>query len=523
MAHCFVIRNGVPVTTLESYDEMEWTRRLFGTGTLSIRSKLNVDRLSKLERLLDPNPKLAISESTGLDWSNGELTNVVIVNDSLTLPDGVNNGQRLSPIYDLSNVGIASNSVISWNSSEPSGTSVTIETNLSFDGGATWNGWQSASNNGPILGIADGSDLWDVKLQIRQTLTSVGLEKPSLNSVIMSFNGYTDVLGIREGDLIGVTDDPRAEGPDYVYIVESVTFEQIEGARSGEQIHVVGKEYGSLDYRICLPPPFEPPFSDSHHVIVGTVETAMKTLVNVNAGPGAIPSRIVPNLIISPDQGRGPSGTFSARLKSVSEQLTEIGKPFGIGWEVAFNVVSEQFEFDVIVPVDKKRQVMFSTQFDNVAILRWMRSVSEKRNLAYAGGQGEGIDRQIVKVHNEAFEPTGVDRMETFIDARDAKTVDDLNLKASQKLADRASSDTFELTLDSAASRDYRVRWDLGDIVTVYNPKWGLRKAAEIVAVKNIVRAGAGETIREISLAEEPINLRKRVLNEIGDQGSQRA
>jgi len=47
---------------------------------------------------------------------------------------------------------------------------VTVETNLSLDGGVTWQGWQQATNGGPIPDISAGTDLSNAQLQTRVTL-----------------------------------------------------------------------------------------------------------------------------------------------------------------------------------------------------------------------------------------------------------------------------------------------------------------------------------------------------------------
>src|SRR5690606_16126649 len=79
-------------------------------------------------------------------------------------------GTRISPVLDLSPVGTAAGSSISWTATTPADTSVTVETNLSLDGGQTWQGWQQVTNGGPIPGISAGTDLSNARLQTRVTL-----------------------------------------------------------------------------------------------------------------------------------------------------------------------------------------------------------------------------------------------------------------------------------------------------------------------------------------------------------------
>ncbi|HQO27719.1 MAG TPA: hypothetical protein PKX21_01500, partial [Candidatus Pacearchaeota archaeon] len=50
--------------------------------------------------------------------------------------------------------------------------SVNVQTNLSLDGGNSWQGWQSVSNGGAIPGINSGVNLSNARLQVRHTLAT---------------------------------------------------------------------------------------------------------------------------------------------------------------------------------------------------------------------------------------------------------------------------------------------------------------------------------------------------------------
>lgn len=96
-------------------------------------------------------------------------------------------GMRISPVYDISQVKIASGSSISWTATTPSGTGVAIESNLSLDGGSTWLGWKQCTNGGQIPDIAPGMDLSNARLQIREKLTTSDVTvTPSLDSLTIN-------------------------------------------------------------------------------------------------------------------------------------------------------------------------------------------------------------------------------------------------------------------------------------------------------------------------------------------------
>lgn len=60
---------------------------------------------------------------------------------------------------------------------------IEVETNLSLNGGSTWQGWQSVTNGETIPGVISGANLGDARLQTRQTLAT---EQEGVNSVLGS-------------------------------------------------------------------------------------------------------------------------------------------------------------------------------------------------------------------------------------------------------------------------------------------------------------------------------------------------
>lgn len=85
---------------------------------------------------------------------------------------------------DLTPVGRAATSHLTWSATTPAGTTITIETSL--DGGLTW---APAVNGGPVLGIHLGEDLTGRMLWIRATLsTTNSAVTPVLNSISVQVN-----------------------------------------------------------------------------------------------------------------------------------------------------------------------------------------------------------------------------------------------------------------------------------------------------------------------------------------------
>lgn len=86
-------------------------------------------------------------------------------------------GSRESPAIDLSSVGVALSSEISWEATVPEDTTLIVEIALSLDGGETWGEWQACTSGQSIPEINQGSDLSNVQIKIRESFTTADTTK----------------------------------------------------------------------------------------------------------------------------------------------------------------------------------------------------------------------------------------------------------------------------------------------------------------------------------------------------------
>lgn len=144
----------------------------------------NVDTLAELDETLTYNE---------LDDSVALLTYLM---GERTAKEYATIGTRISPIIALDETNKLYR--VNWSATTPTGTSITVETNVSLDNGATWLGWKVAKNNHFIPDIAKDRDLSIALLQIKQTLeTNDSSVTPVLESLgIVADN--SDDLNIKE-------------------------------------------------------------------------------------------------------------------------------------------------------------------------------------------------------------------------------------------------------------------------------------------------------------------------------------
>ncbi|MBA4542884.1 phage tail family protein [Thermoactinomyces daqus] len=103
-------------------------------------------------------------------------------------------GTYESPAIDISQVKKASSTLQNWTAygSQPAGTSISLQTRFSTDGGTTWSAYQDTTNGSSIPGITQTTDLSNARFQYKFTLsTSDVAVTPKLDKTTYSFTtGY---------------------------------------------------------------------------------------------------------------------------------------------------------------------------------------------------------------------------------------------------------------------------------------------------------------------------------------------
>ncbi|RJQ25439.1 MAG: S8 family peptidase [Peptococcaceae bacterium] len=103
-------------------------------------------------------------------------------------------GTYTSPVLNISSSLAIKQCGINWEATTPVDTSLIVETNLSFDGGFTWEGWQTCANNKEVPGIGFDSNLSNARLKYRAVLTTEDvLVTPKLHDVSLEIKTSGEV------------------------------------------------------------------------------------------------------------------------------------------------------------------------------------------------------------------------------------------------------------------------------------------------------------------------------------------
>ncbi|MBY6278111.1 siphovirus ReqiPepy6 Gp37-like family protein [Symbiobacterium thermophilum] len=271
-----------------------------------------------------------------------------------------------------------------------------------------------------------------------------------------------------------------------------------------------------------------PPASDSHDRASGAAETVMKHYVNNHVVNPVDTKRKIDMLVLALDQQRGSSISWESRFKNLAEELIEISKASGLGWDVILDFQQKKWIFDVFegrnltVNQTENPPVIFSPQFESLKQLSFVESDYNYKNYGYIAGQGEGEERRVVEVG----EAEGLSRIETFIDSRDISEEDEsgqalpeeqviakLRERGLQKLAEFAQEFFLEGQILTNSPFEYEKDYDLGDIVTIQNREWGITRDARITEIKEIYEPGGFQI--EATFGESRPTLVKKLKQEL--------
>ena len=271
-----------------------------------------------------------------------------------------------------------------------------------------------------------------------------------------------------------------------------------------------------------------PPAGDSHDRVSGATETVMKHYVNNHIVNPADVNRKIDMLVIATDIQRGSTISWESRFKNLAEELMEISKVSGLGWDVILDLQQKKWIFDVYewrnLTVNQKENppVIFSPQFESLKQLSFVESDFNYRNYGYIAGQGEGEDRRVVEIG----EAEGLSRIETFIDARDISEEDEnqqalpeneiiakLQQRGQQKLSEFTQDFFLEGQILTNSPFVYEKDYDLGDIVTIQNREWGITRDARITEIKEIYEPGGFQI--EATFGESRPTLIKKLKQEL--------
>ena len=235
-----------------------------------------------------------------------------------------------------------------------------------------------------------------------------------------------------------------------------------------------------------------------------TSSNIIRALVNENCITTDTARRL-PNLAIGSVVTTTGNVTEQPFGKILSEVVSELCLKYDIGWKVRFDFDSKKYYFDLYIGPDHtvdqstNARLMFSREYENIYNLSYTNSDKPLKNTAMVIGTGEEPKARVYIGQNNS----GFARREVLIDAGDISNKteegDDipvstyanlLNQRGLTRLAEMGSITAFECDVSNLSNLTYRVDFDLGYKVTVFDTDWDVILNTRIVAIEEIYENG---------------------------------
>lgn len=215
--------------------------------------------------------------------------------------------------------------------------------------------------------------------------------------------------------------------------------------------------------------------TDSHWVFDGNADQALRGLVNLNAGPGALAPRRIPRLILG-DTAAGTTVNLSIRFDVLTDALRSAAER---GGGQGFRIVQDGTDllFEVYQPRDLSASIRFGFGLRNLRELTYTQT-APAATAAIVAGQGEGTARAFVERVNTAG-VTAWGRFEKFVDQRGSSETAELEQAGDEALTEGGEkAELSTVTVDTPDQR-FGTHFGLGDRVSIQ--VWPGREITDVV------------------------------------------
>ncbi len=219
-------------------------------------------------------------------------------------------------------------------------------------------------------------------------------------------------------------------------------------------------------------------------IFSGTVENYIRKLIIDNVISPTIAERKINNFALKDSHGYTEVIEQQTTYDNLCEKIISVCETYEYGWRIIFE--NGMFYFDLYKGQDEG--VRFSPEYENISNTTYKADWSEYKNVALVGGDGEGIDRKLTSVGDNA----GLDRFEMFVNASSISSnteeydevsyYNSLKNEGKEKLAETAVSGEFDGEIDWLNTYKYKEDYNLGDIVTIDNG-YGVVIKARIIEI----------------------------------------
>ncbi|NEB42251.1 siphovirus ReqiPepy6 Gp37-like family protein [Streptomyces sp. SID14515] len=225
-------------------------------------------------------------------------------------------------------------------------------------------------------------------------------------------------------------------------------------------------------------------------------ETAMRTLVNVNAGPGALAARKNPLLTLATDGNRGPTITRQLnQFDSLLTVLTDIANAAGLGFRIV--QVGSGLQFQVYEPTDRSGTARFAFRLGNLTDANYTTTPPTcTRAVVVAGGQSSPRQCKTYDRTDPLFPGLVIEQFVdlTSVDTASVDLVAQMDQAAEEALTSGAGQGSLAISPIDIPLLRYGRDYQVGDTVSaMVRESWMTDVVREVTLT---CTAGEGTTVK---------------------------
>lgn len=213
----------------------------------------------------------------------------------------------------------------------------------------------------------------------------------------------------------------------------------------------------------------------------------------VGAMQAAVLDNTLNNFTCTDSSGNTSTVALQVRWRYLLELLTALARTSTVGFRLNLSDSGLEGPFETYAGVDRTihqsavHPVEFSDDFGNLLDPTYTESTKNYRTYAWVAGEGEGDARKVVTVGSGASRAIYVDARDLQKgDLTDAQYEAQLMQRGMEKLQEYGLVQSFEAAALDTGRYRYLTDWDLGDVVTVLNRKWGITMDARITEIEEV-------------------------------------
>lgn len=225
-------------------------------------------------------------------------------------------------------------------------------------------------------------------------------------------------------------------------------------------------------------------------ILNGNLSTSIQTLLGNHVINPSDPNRKMDFLAFSSPTITIPVST-QISYKNLLEAVTGLCDTADVGIKTVFSPTEKSFT--VTLYEGAVSQAVFSREYENLTEQTYTQNNAGTANTALVGGEGEGIERTFASIIGDS----GEERREVFVDAKDLRQEDlgsdyaaALTFRGQSKLSELAMVQSFDAAVNPHGNLQYKVDFELGQIVHVFSKKWGVTLTARITEIEESYDTG---------------------------------